>query len=167
MTPDQALGGNNGIESVCSLTNHLHELLSSKKDAEKPTLAELEHVFEAYQKQRYHRAKSAHDETTFYTKMCAWDGFGLQTASTWLPAIVGWEPLLAGAVQLQKAAVKLNFVPVQEKRIGTVIFDDDVEDKPVHPSAFGVYTLSFAAAAVLGACLWLRPALALPFLLRR
>jgi hypothetical protein len=167
MTPDQALGGNNGIESVCSLTNHLHELLSSKKNGEKPTLAELECVFEAYQKQRYDRAKRSHDETTFYTKMCAWDGFGLQTASTWLPAIVGWEPLLAGAVQLQKAAVKLNFVPVQEKRMGTVVFDDEVEEKPVRPSAFGMYTVSFAAAAVLGGWLLLRPTLVLPFLLRQ
>jgi 2-polyprenyl-6-methoxyphenol hydroxylase-like FAD-dependent oxidoreductase len=83
MTPNQALGANNALESVCSLTNHLYDLLASVGDG--PNFEALDEALEAYQKQRYPRAKKSHNMTTFYTKMAAWGGFGLETVSRWLP----------------------------------------------------------------------------------
>lgn len=87
-------------------------------------------MLEAYQKQRYARAKKSHDETTFYTKMAAWDGFSLQTACTWMPAIIGWKNLKDRFVDLHRAGVKLNFVPVPDKVDGTVPWDDELPEKP-------------------------------------
>lgn len=168
VTPNQALGANNAMESVCSLTNHLYDLLSSKADGQKPSAEELDKVFGAYQKQRYPRAKKSHDETTFYTKMCAWDGFGMQTASTWGPAIIGWETLKNQFVDLHRSAIKLSFVPETQKRVGAVLWNDELppEHKPKNDSGRGlsVYAFSVAVAALLGAWLWLRPWMILPLI---
>jgi 2-polyprenyl-6-methoxyphenol hydroxylase-like FAD-dependent oxidoreductase len=77
MTPNLALGANNGIESGVVLVNLLHASL--QQNSGRPlTTQQIQKVFDAYQGERYNSAWWSMNLTGFYTRMAAWSNVFFQ-----------------------------------------------------------------------------------------
>lgn len=128
MTPNIGFGFNNAFESCASLTNQLHKLLNSDgAELSSPNTADLEKAFEAYQSQRYSRAKICHDVSGLYTGMAAWDHIWYKWLAYLSPMLQPATVFVNRIAHVVKGAVKLDFLDVPDYKRGSVIFDDEVE----------------------------------------
>ncbi|KAF2430250.1 FAD/NAD(P)-binding domain-containing protein [Tothia fuscella] len=149
MTPNLAFGFNNALESAASLTNHLHKLLESSSI---PTENSISAVFKAYQTQRFSRAKFSHDLTAFYTSFAAWENSLMKWASIITPKILPETFPVDQLAKLVKGAVKLEFLEVPERELGTVAFDDEVETK--YASSMAIAWIGGLLAVLVTGVLW-------------
>jgi hypothetical protein len=155
MTPNLAFGANNALESVAALANALNRTLSSSTTL--PTTETLSALFSSYQNQRFARAKAHHDLTGFYTRLAAWDGFGMKFASRYLPLITGDKVVVDGFAKLVRGGVKLDYVPLKEKKEGTVKFLDEVEGGEEVGNRMVLKGVCLVGATVLAAWMFLLP----------
>ncbi|KAK4240606.1 hypothetical protein C8A03DRAFT_13092 [Achaetomium macrosporum] len=109
VTPNIALGGNTGIESVAVLCNHLQRMLQRSGDA-KPTDADLHAVFAAYQSERHERVKQIMQLSSLITSVQAWETPWHRFLATW---VLPLQPDRASADQIGeiiRTAPKLDYV---------------------------------------------------------
>jgi hypothetical protein len=123
MTPTLAFGANTALESVAVLANNLNQTLSHA--SEKPSTKTLDAIFTAYKTQRYSRAKRMSDMSGMYTRLVAWDGLGTKFSTQYMAKIIGEKPVSYVMGLLVKGAVKLDYVPTNETKTGTVQWDDE------------------------------------------
>ncbi|KAI9730796.1 MAG: hypothetical protein M1818_008076 [Claussenomyces sp. TS43310] len=81
VTPNIALGGNSGMESIVVLCNHLHRVM---KNSEKLSTATIHDVFAAYQVERQERMRQIMELSSLITKVQAWDTLWHRVLSTYV-----------------------------------------------------------------------------------
>jgi hypothetical protein len=109
--PNMGLGGNSGIESVVVLTNHLHQFLADNNQA-KPSGAELQKVFHAYQTERYDRVNNIYKFSNFVNEAQGWSTWWYWFMSTWLVPLLPQRLLADQLGGILSAGAKLDFVDV-------------------------------------------------------
>ena len=65
------------------------------------------------------------DMSGMYTRLVAWDGLGTKFSTQYMVKIIGKKPILYMIGLLIKGAVKLDYVQTNEKKAGTVQWDDE------------------------------------------
>ncbi|KAL8932366.1 MAG: hypothetical protein Q9216_006868, partial [Gyalolechia sp. 2 TL-2023] len=127
VTPNFALGGNTGIESVTVLTNELHRLIQMTPNG-RPNKQAITATFQRYQTQRLPRVRMAHFASWFITRLQAFDGIIMRCMAQWIvPLFVGDKMIAHALGYLVKDAPKLDFIPL-ESRKGTMGWNDEKLD---------------------------------------
>jgi hypothetical protein len=148
MTPNFAFGFNNAFESAVSLTNHLHRLLTQTPE---PTLMSVTEALEAYQTQRFARAKFCHDLTGFYTGFAAWDNAIMKWATILMPRISPDTFAVNQLAKWVKGGLKLEFLEVPEGNKGTVAFEDELGQRA---NGGNIMVWVGTSLAIAGLCAW-------------
>lgn len=124
VTPNFALGGNTGIESVTVLANELHRLVHMTPNG-RPDKAAITAMFQRYQIRRLPRVRTAHFASWFITRLQAWDGIMMRCMAQWIvPVFIGDKMIAQALGYLVKDAPKLDFIPI-ESRKGTMGWNDE------------------------------------------
>ncbi|EAQ92008.1 hypothetical protein CHGG_00243 [Chaetomium globosum CBS 148.51] len=126
VTPNIALGGNSGIESVAVLCNHLQRLLQ-EGGAAKPTAAVLDAVFAAYQAERLKRMQDILAVSSLITKVQAWDTRWHRFMATWLLPLQADRTTADQMSEIIRKGPKLEYVALEGFRKGRIPFDDERE----------------------------------------
>lgn len=126
VTPNIALGGNSGIESVAVLCNHLQRLLQ-EGGAAKPTAAALDAVFAAYQAERLKRMQDILAVSSLITKVQAWDTRWHRFMATWLLPLQADRTTADQMSEIIRKGPKLEYVALEGFRKGRIPFDDERE----------------------------------------
>lgn len=122
VTPNIALGGNSGMESIVVLCNHLHRAV---KDNGKPSNATIHNIFAAYQAERHDRMKQIMELSSLITKVQAWDTLWHRFLST---CMLPLQPDRATADQIGdiiSKAPKLDYVSTRGFPSGRMQWKDD------------------------------------------
>ncbi|KAJ1337160.1 FAD dependent monooxygenase [Microdochium nivale] len=115
VTPNIALGGNSGMESMALLTNLLHRTLSAHPNSAKPTRATLTKVFQEYQDRRIPRMRKIVEFSNLITRVQAWDGFAMKATALY---VLPYQSRTALGQQIGEVicdAEKLDFVPIKPR----------------------------------------------------
>ncbi|POR35297.1 FAD-dependent urate hydroxylase [Tolypocladium paradoxum] len=112
VTPNMALGGNLGIESVTVLTNLLRKALVDKKGPGKLKVSELKNVLEEFQAQQLPRAQAIFEVSSSVSRAQAWDSLWLKFTSIYIAPRSNPRALPDGLGEIMRAAPILDFVPV-------------------------------------------------------
>ncbi|KAL8997508.1 MAG: hypothetical protein Q9188_006311 [Gyalolechia gomerana] len=116
VTPNFALGGNTGIESISVLTNELHRLVQMSQNS-KPKKQAITETFQRYQTRRLPRVRKAHFASWFITRLQAFDGIIMRCMAQWIvPLLVGDKMIAQGLGYLVKDAPKLDFIPLESRQ---------------------------------------------------
>jgi hypothetical protein len=126
VTPNIALGGNSGIESVVVLCNHLQRLLQEGgASGTKPTDAALHAAFAAYQGERLKRMQDILAISSLITKVQAWDTPWHRFMATWLLPLQADRTTADQMSEIIKKGPKLEYVESKGFYTGRVPFDDE------------------------------------------
>jgi hypothetical protein len=154
MTPNLAYGYNAAFQAAVSLTNQLYEMIHSntakeKGDYEKPSLAEIEKAFAAYQAERFGPAKSDLKMSALNTRMCAWDTVTLKYMSKIMPNILPLSIFMKGGYAYVKRGKCLEFLDKPD-HVG-MRFDDELDPVEAKKNAAkpNVFIVLSAAAVLL------------------
>ena len=124
VTPNFALGGNAGIESVTVLANELNRLVKATRNC-KPDSRAIGAAFQRYQEQCPGRMWWVSFLSAFVTRLQAWDGLLMYVMMRWLvPLVVGDERIAQQLGMLVRGSPKLDYVDIEPRR-GTIGWKDD------------------------------------------
>lgn len=127
MTPNFALGGNTGIESVAVLTNELHRLARTTPSG-RPTQQAITATFQRYQQLRSARVRKIHFVSGFITRLQAFDGVLMRfTARYVVPLLIGDRRIADQLGYLVRDSPKLDFIPLVSRK-GTMAWNDERRD---------------------------------------
>ncbi|KAL8671459.1 MAG: hypothetical protein Q9168_004047 [Polycauliona sp. 1 TL-2023] len=128
VTPNIALGGNSGMESVVVLTNVLRRILlasgSSSSSSCKPSLEALTEGFQAYQDQHLPRMRHIMEFSRLVTRTQAWDSWGLKMLSIWVVPYLPQRKMANDLGEIIRTAPKLDFVPLGDWDDGLLEWED-------------------------------------------
>lgn len=124
VTPNIALGGNSGIESVVVLCNHLQRLLQEGAGA-KPSDGALDAVFAAYQAERLKRMQDILAVSSLITKVQAWDTPWHKFMATWLLPLQADRTTADQMSEIIRKGPKLEYVDLKGFHTGRIPFDDE------------------------------------------
>ncbi|PNY24071.1 FAD-dependent urate hydroxylase [Tolypocladium capitatum] len=154
VTPNLALGGNLGIESVTVLTNLLRKALVNRQGHGKLTASELKNVFEEYQAQQFPRARATFEVSSAASRAHAWDSLWLKFSSIYITPRqnpMAFPDLLC---EMMRGAPILDFVPVGKWPEGRLKWVNDdaagTGSAKVKPGTSGGQLLRVAEFAVGG-----------------
>ncbi|KAL8976008.1 MAG: hypothetical protein Q9205_007905 [Flavoplaca limonia] len=138
ITPNMALGGNSGMESVVVLTNLLHRTLASTSPS-KPSHDALTQAFQAYQDQRLPRMRHIMKFSRLITRTQAWDNWFLKMVSIWVLPYLPERKLANDLGEIIRKAPMLDFVPLGDWDEGLMEWEDmKQEKKPKRNGAVGM-----------------------------
>ena len=124
VTPNFALGGNTGMESVAVLTNELHRLLEETPQG-RPTKHAITVTFQRYHSQRLSRVRKIGFLSGFITRLQAFDGTFMRCMAQWIvPFLIGYERIADQLGYLIRQSPKLDFIQF-EPRKGTMAWSDE------------------------------------------
>ncbi|KAI4115029.1 MAG: hypothetical protein LQ345_004294 [Seirophora villosa] len=124
MTPNFALGGNSGMESVAVLTNELHRLARTTPNG-RPTQPAITATFQRYQQLRSARVRKIHFVSGFITRLQAFDGVLMRfTARYVVPLLIGDRRIADQLGYLVRDSPKLDFIPLDSRK-GTMAWNDE------------------------------------------
>lgn len=127
MTPNFALGGNTGMESVAVLTNELHRLARTRPSG-RPTQQAITAAFQRYQRLRSARVRKIHFVSGFITRLQAFDGVLMRfTARYVVPLLIGDRRIADQLGYLVRDSPKLDFIPLVSRK-GTMAWNDERRD---------------------------------------
>ncbi|KAK2039662.1 FAD/NAD(P)-binding domain-containing protein [Colletotrichum somersetense] len=124
VTPNMALGGNTGMESVAVLCNHLHKMLERQQGA-KPSRATLDDVFSSYQAERHARVKNIAAFSGLGTRLQAWDGWLMKLLYRWIVPLLPAALFIRTLSDIVREAPKIDYVPVKGFPSGAVPWKHD------------------------------------------
>lgn len=130
ITPNIALGGNTGMESVASLVNLINKAVKSHSEG-KPSKAVLSAIFQEYQEQRIPRTRKIMKFANMITRVQAWDGIWMKFRALWVLPYQSEQKLAQDLADIIKGGVKLDFVPIEEYRNRKTRWDDEEKLKVV------------------------------------
>ncbi|MCJ1307875.1 hypothetical protein MMC25_001523 [Agyrium rufum] len=122
MSPVLALGGTCAIESAAALVNYLYEGICLHPER-KPHGETLIKILETYQAAREPRVTAIYQTVSKLTRIQTTDGHLKRFISRFVLPFTGLEARTA--IALTRGAVKIEFLPVPERRRGITGFDDD------------------------------------------
>ncbi|KAI4086322.1 MAG: hypothetical protein LQ344_007645 [Seirophora lacunosa] len=128
ITPNMALGGNSGMESVVVLTNLLHRTLASDSPS-KSSLHALTQAFQAYQDQRRPRMRHIMEFSRLITRTQAWDNWFLKMMSIWVLPYLPQRKLANDLGEIIRKAPMLDFVPLGDWDEGLMEWEDMKQKK--------------------------------------
>ncbi|KAL9008627.1 MAG: hypothetical protein Q9173_006265 [Seirophora scorigena] len=128
ITPNMALGGNSGMESVVVLTNLLHRTLASDSPS-KPSQDALTQAFQAYQDQRLPRMRHVMEFSRLITRTQAWDKWFLKMMSIWVLPYLPQRKLANDLGEIIRKAPMLDFVPLGDWDEGLMEWEDMKQEK--------------------------------------
>lgn len=128
ITPNMALGGNSGMESVVVLTNLLHRTLASNSPS-KPSPDALTQAFQAYQDQRLPRMRHIMEFSRLITRTQAWDNWFLKMVSIWVLPYLPQRKLANDLGEIIRKAPMLDFVPLGDWDEGLMEWEDMKQEK--------------------------------------
>lgn len=123
ITPNMALGGNSGMESVVVLTNLLHAHLSAT-EFNSPSRHTLNQIFQQYQDQRLPRMKHILEFSRLITRTQAWDNWFLKMVSIWVLPYLPERKLSNDLGEIIRKAPMLDFVPLGDWEQGKIEWED-------------------------------------------
>ncbi|TAQ89191.1 hypothetical protein B7494_g2482 [Chlorociboria aeruginascens] len=126
ITPNIALGGNSGIESISVLTNLLRALIAPHPNV-RPSRAALNDVFQKYQEIRIPRMHQISQYSNLITRVQAWDGYLMKFIALYVLPYQPADKVSKDMAKIMKAAPKLDFIPI---RYGPKKIRWDDEDSP-------------------------------------
>ncbi|KAL8847074.1 MAG: hypothetical protein Q9221_007861 [Calogaya cf. arnoldii] len=159
ITPNMALGGNSGMESVVVLTNLLHRNLASSSPS-KPSSHALTQVFQTYQDQRLPRMRHIMEFSRLITRTQAWDNWFLKMLSIWVLPYLPQRKLANDLGEIIRKAPMLDFVPLGDWEDGLMEWEDMKREKEPKKDGtaielFRELPISFLWVALLvGVLLW-------------
>ncbi|KAL9595420.1 MAG: hypothetical protein Q9219_006463, partial [cf. Caloplaca sp. 3 TL-2023] len=122
VTPNFALGGNMGIESVTALTNELHHLIETTPHG-KPTAEAIANSFQRYQDRRVRRVRKIYSVSSFITRLQAYDGILMSYIAQWVvPYLIGDERIADQLCHICATSPKLNFIRIKPRKGSQVPF---------------------------------------------
>ncbi|CAL8575779.1 hypothetical protein XPA_001683 [Xanthoria parietina] len=128
ITPNLALGGNSGMESVVVLTNLLHSILTSHSPS-KPSHDALTKVFQSYQDQRLPRMRQIMEFSRLISRTQAWDNWILKMLSIWVLPYLPQRKLANDLGEIIRKAPMLDFVPLGDWKKGLMEWEDMKDEK--------------------------------------
>ncbi|KAL9030775.1 MAG: hypothetical protein Q9196_001125 [Gyalolechia fulgens] len=161
ITPNMALGGNSGMESVVVLTNLLHTHLSAT-NFNSPSRHTLNSLFQQYQDQRLPRMKHIMEFSRLISRTQAWDNWILKMFTIWVLPYLPQRKLADDLGEIIRKAPMLDFVPLGEWKEGRLEWEDmKVKDgrerktKTLVPRSRGLQGKALLGTAlVLSSLLW-------------
>ena len=111
ITPNMALGGNSGMESVVVLTNHLRRMLDQQRGG-RPSKTSLNTTFQAYQDERLPRMRRIMEFSSLISRVQAWDNPFLKWMSIYFLPYLPERKLANDLGEIIRKAPKLDFVPL-------------------------------------------------------
>lgn len=159
ITPNLALGGNSGMESVVVLTNLLHRTLASHSPS-KPSHEALTKVFQAYQDERLPRMRHIMEFCRLISRTQAWDNWFLKMLSIWVLPYLPQRKLANDLGEIIRTAPMLDFVPLGDWNEGLMEWEDMKEEKKAKKDgvASGVFrefpVASLWVTLLVGLLLW-------------
>ncbi|KAI9690115.1 MAG: hypothetical protein M1822_009076 [Bathelium mastoideum] len=124
MTPNIALGGNTGMESVALLMNLLNRELRAHHGT-KPSKDGLSVVFQEFQEKQRPRALKIMKFANSITRVQAWDGFLMKMMALRVMPFRSDESLGRDLSDIIKGAAKLDFVPISKYNERKVLWDNE------------------------------------------
>ncbi|KAK2624713.1 hypothetical protein QTJ16_005906 [Diplocarpon rosae] len=124
VTPNIALGGNSGMESIVVLSNHLRHMMIQQQGS-KPSLATLQRVFSAYQSERHLRVKEIMEFSSLITKVQAWDTPFHKFLANWVLPLQPDRAIADQLGQIIRGAPKLDFVSTRGFSAGSMGWNDE------------------------------------------
>ena len=111
MTPNMALGGNSGIESVVVLTNHLRRMPEQQRGG-RIGKTSLDTTLQAYQDERLPRMRRIMEFSSLISRVQAWDNVFLKWLSIYFLPYLPERKLADYLGEIIREAPKLDCVPV-------------------------------------------------------
>lgn len=128
VTPNMALGGNLGIESIVVLTNLLHRALADRKGRGKLSTAELDALFEQYQVHQHPRARSIFEISSFISRVQAWDTAWMKFSSIHIAPRMNPRALPDAVGEIVRKAAVLDFLPLAKDPAARMQWENGKED---------------------------------------
>ncbi|KAL8878770.1 MAG: hypothetical protein Q9192_008371, partial [Flavoplaca navasiana] len=153
VSPNFALGGNTGMESVVVLANELYRLKEVTSSAT-PTKEAISTTFQRYQELRMLRVQRIRFLSGLITRLQAFDGILMRCMAQWIiPMLIGDKRIADRLGCLLKGSPKLDFIEWESRR-GTIPWCDESgvpDPKAPQPRGHGFQrsTALFAACALL------------------
>lgn len=124
VSPNFALGGNTGMESVVVLANELYRLKEVTSSAA-PTKEAIRTTFQRYQELRMRRVQRIRFLSGFITRLQAFDGILMRCMAQWIvPILIGDKKIADQLGCLVKGSPKLDFI-AWDSREGTMPWCDE------------------------------------------
>ncbi|KAL9625673.1 MAG: hypothetical protein Q9204_007775 [Flavoplaca sp. TL-2023a] len=123
VSPNFALGGNTGMESVVVLANELYRLKETTSSAT-PTKEAIRTTFQRYQELRMLRVQRIRFLSGLITRLQAFDGILMRCMAQWIvPILIGDKRIADQLGCLLKGSPKLDFIEWDSRR-GTIPWCD-------------------------------------------
>ena len=121
ITPNQALGGNSGMESAAVLGNVLQPLL---KSGIKPSRAQISEAFHRYESLRKPRMQKIMNYSRFHTRVQAWRFLPLKLFALYILPLLPQRFPANDIGDMLRGAARIDFLPCDwpKTRVG---FDDE------------------------------------------
>lgn len=110
VTPNIALGGNSGMESVVSLCNHLNRLVNVESRGQRPSEEALARAFHAYQEERRPRMQEICEVSGLITRVQAWTSPLHWLLGNWVLPLQSDKAIANQLGEVVRTAPKLDYV---------------------------------------------------------
>lgn len=110
VTPNIALGGNSGMESVVSLCNHLNRLVNAESRGQRPSEEALARVLHAYQEERRPRMQEICEVSGLITRVQAWTTPLHWLLGNWILPLQSDKAIADQLGEVVRTAPKLDYV---------------------------------------------------------
>jgi 2-polyprenyl-6-methoxyphenol hydroxylase-like FAD-dependent oxidoreductase len=124
VTPNMALGGNSGMESVAVLCNQLNRLQNETPAGQKPSAAAITAAFDRYQERRKPRMHEISKTSALITRVHAWDSPMHKFLSTWVLPMQPDSAMATLMGNVIKGGEKLDYVDDSTFPSGAMPFED-------------------------------------------
>ena len=114
------------MESVVSLVNKLNRVLKTHPSV-KPSRAQLNAIFHAYQEERIPRMRKIMDFSRVITRVQAWDGTLMKCIALYVLPWQNERKLGEQIGELIKGAPKFDFIPMSQYNKRRIRWDDEVK----------------------------------------
>ena len=155
ITPNMALGGNSGIESVVVLTNHLRRMLEEQYGG-RPSTANIDTTFKAYQDERLPRMRQIMEFSSLVSRVQAWDNLLLKWMSIYFIPYLPKRKMANDLGEIIRKAPKLDFVPLGQWNESLLEWEDmkDEETKKAGMLQYAQLPL-FGVVLVIPSLFWI------------
>lgn len=124
ITPNIALGGNSGMESVTVLVNLLNRAVKAHS-GRRPSKAALDIIFREYQQRCVMRMHKIMGFSSVITRVQAWDGLRMKTVALYVLPYQRDRKMSNDIGEIIKHAPKLDFVPTAHYKPRRIEWEDE------------------------------------------
>ena len=149
ITPNIALGGNSGMESVVVLTNLLNRTLKEHQGG-RLSRATINAVFHEYQEIRLPRMRHIMNFSSLVSRTQGWDNWLLKATSIYIMPYLPQRKLANDLGEIIRKAPSLDFVPLGPWNKGLLEWEDVQKSQLVGKTGQKTLTVGRAQMSLLG-----------------